>query len=252
MQISFWKIFVFFAFIILSSAYLYPRDAALGEMYLGEGRYQQALEYFTRVFEKKTASWRIAQKLAECYVAIGQPRQAIAILEKIRELRPGDWRVLVSLGELYESIHDYDRMFAAYEGIYQILTKYRKHMDHSDKKILEQLFHLAMWQQRFVPAKSYLEKLFEHEPEEPAYQKTLLRFYLADREVKQAKTMLFSLVKRDPKNLFYRDQLIALAQWTGDSGLWLSQVEEKIKLEPKNTEFQMQKVYYYVAQKQLK
>ncbi|MFD1466283.1 tetratricopeptide repeat protein [Lapidilactobacillus mulanensis] len=93
-------------------------DFALGELYLNQGRYQDALSYYQSLLDQKVdfmAQVSIQQRLAETLSGLGEYEEAIAIDEKLTENLATDEQ-LFELGVLYQQVHDDDKAI-------QVLTR---------------------------------------------------------------------------------------------------------------------------------
>ena len=93
-------------------------DFALGELYLNQGRYQDALSYYQSLLDQKVdfmAQVSIQQRLAETLSGLGEYEEAITIDEKLAENLATDEQ-LFELGVLYQQVHDDDKAI-------QVLTR---------------------------------------------------------------------------------------------------------------------------------
>jgi tetratricopeptide (TPR) repeat protein len=234
---------------------------------LRNGKTDEAITEFEKYLHKNSNDMKTWALLADLYEKKGNHAQAKATYESVLQRNPQDRETLVSLIPILEKLNDKNGQVANYERLLQLEPSNRKY-----------LFNAAMLyidQKKYDKAQTCLQSIASADPKDVDSRKQLLVIYQKLRNDKGEIQMQQELAKLDPKNpagmdsvyKYYEDRkdyrgmqayfrtladqnpdsvnphkyLLQAATKLGDKKAALRELEQLIRLQPK------EKKYYRIA-----
>lgn len=198
----------------------------LGEAYLGEQNYTQALSKFLEAEELTPEDYLLQQDLGIAYMAKGDLEAAVHHFKNALEIKPDYAVARNNLGAAYLAMEDWDSAIACFK----LLTK--------DLLYATPHYPLANLGQAYYEKKEYseAEKYFKEALEmEPGFANALFglgKTYLAQGEVRKAAEYFEMAVKSAPNNAEAQFELADSSRLLGDLDKAAAAYNRVIELSP--------------------
>jgi eukaryotic-like serine/threonine-protein kinase len=166
----------------------------LGNVFLGTGKYEEAVEQYKRALEVNRSSDEALEGLAGAYDKLGQPAKAEAAFKEAISLRPSYWSVYSWLGEFYVNQAKY--MEAA--GMFQKAIE----MAPDNYRGYSNLSAVYVYQGRYAEAIDASQRSIDLRPNRDAYANLGAAYFLERRfaEAEAAFRHGLEFDDRDPLN----------------------------------------------------
>ncbi len=158
-----WLIFLLASSIIILTTLAFQltqtfyKDFIRGRLLLEKNRYDEALPYYKKAYEKRPGHPEVCEGLLLLYEKLGQIDPAIVLLKQMTAKSPFDFALQERLADTYYR----GKKFAETETIYRkILTQ------EKNPVLLEKLARVLVWQKKYQEALPLLRELMLTHPQD--------------------------------------------------------------------------------------
>jgi len=238
---------------------------------LRNGKTDEAIAEFEKYLHKNSSDLKTWLLLADLYEKKGNQGQAKEVYESVVQKNPHNKEALLSLIPILEAMNDKNGQIANYEKLLQL--------EPGNRKYLFNVSMLYIDQKRYDKAQSHLQTIASMDPKDVESRKQLLLIYEKLRNDKgeiQVRQELAKLDPRNPANMdsvykFYEDRkdykgmqayfhgiaeqnpdsssvhkyLLQAATKLGDKKSALHELEQLIRLQPKEKKYYKLAAYLY-------
>jgi eukaryotic-like serine/threonine-protein kinase len=194
---------------------------AMGSVYLGTGRFAEAVEEMKRAVELAPNSDEGYRRLATAYLESGQKNEAIEAHQKAIQIAPYYWRNYNALGNAYDHLGDYDRALAAFQRVVELAPEIS--FGYQNVGVVYSL------QGKFREAIPYWEKALVITPNPDLYSNIGTAYFYLQRYA-EAVPMFEKAVAMKPNEEWLRGNLADGYRWNGQKEKSLATYDKAIAL----------------------
>jgi len=214
-----------------------------GIRYQKAGKYQQAIEMFSKALSMEPRNAAVLNALADCQVKSGNTAEACITYEQIIAINPQDTRIYKILAELYLKDKKTDQAFSVY----------KKYLDKEPKD-----FAVAYWlgetsynNKKYSDAIKYFEMIESEYSRKTSYISMYASACLETKNYKKAEELYKKLATLEPADPTIYKALCDINLKNNDSESAISNLKKYLSLKPQDAEAQKALGDYYYEKKEL-
>jgi serine/threonine protein kinase/tetratricopeptide (TPR) repeat protein len=194
---------------------------AMGSVYLGTGRFAEAVEEMKRAVELAPNSDEGYRRLAKAYLRSGHKNEAIDAYQKAIQIGPYYWANYSALGNAYYELGDYDRALTAFQRIVELAPEINFGY--------ENVGAVYFSQGKFKEAISYFQKGLAITPNPNLYSNIGTAYFYLQRYAESV-PMFEKAVAMSPKDEQLTGNLADAYRWNGQKEKSLTTYDKAIAL----------------------
>ncbi len=238
---------------------------------LRNGKTDEAIAEFEKYLRRNSSDAKTWVLLAELYEKKGNHAQAKAIYESVVRKNPHNREALISLIPILEKMNDKTGQIANYEKLLQMEPDNRKYLFNVSMLYIDQkrydkaqahLQTIASMDPRDVESRKQLlfiyqrlrddkgeihirQELLKLDPQDPANMDSLYKFYEDRKDYKGMQACFRGVAAQNPDSSNVHKYLLQAATKLGDKKSALNELEQLIRLQPKDKKYYRLAAYLY-------
>ncbi|MBI2066557.1 MAG: tetratricopeptide repeat protein [Deltaproteobacteria bacterium] len=234
MYLSKTKIGVFFLAVLVLGWLLYPRELFLGFIYEGFTEFHRSEQFYQKYLQDHPKNKFATLRLASLYERMGEADKAALLLKGLRDHRRKDWEVTERYLDHLENSHEEEELYHARLEAVRDFEMVPGFPSGKVEDLLYGAYQYASWKQRDDESYSLLQQLVRLSRKPEFYlwniQDLDRAFHQTDRVVQTLEDKL----KRNPRDLPSRLELISVYQVVGESKKATELISEGLQHFPQN------------------